>query len=183
VYILKKLLCCWKQYIFYVPTFTARVSVPFCVQDERNCPRKKECEPGSKCHQQCVTLANGTDACSCHTGYTINSDGYRYVDATLLHVATPVATQIPLCGVQVCGPLWRNASLSSPHPILFCSCPMFKSAQKHNIAERRRMSCFYRVWYPLSSLINNTCVLNGWILSYNGKQWSKKVKLSLCLIH
>jgi hypothetical protein len=55
------------------------VSVPFCVEDERNCPRKKECEPGSKCHQQCVTLANGTDACSCHTGYTINSDGYRYV--------------------------------------------------------------------------------------------------------
>lgn len=70
------------------------VSVLLCVEDERNCPRKKECEPGSKCHQQCVTLANGTDACSCHSGYTINSDGYRYVDTTLLHVAMPVTTEV-----------------------------------------------------------------------------------------
>jgi len=51
----------------------------FYGEDEEDCPLKKRCEPGSKCHQQCVILANGTDACSCHTGYTLNSDGYRYV--------------------------------------------------------------------------------------------------------
>ncbi|PSN54231.1 Low-density lipoprotein receptor-related protein 4 [Blattella germanica] len=63
-------------------------------EDERNCPRKKECEPGSKCHQQCVTLANGTDACSCHTGYTINSDGYSCRDIDeCMYETDPVCSQ------------------------------------------------------------------------------------------
>jgi hypothetical protein len=69
-----------------------RMSVPLRAKDERNCPLKKECEPGSKCHQQCMTLADGTDACGCHVGYTINSDGYRYVDTMTVHIMMPVAT-------------------------------------------------------------------------------------------
>ncbi|KDR24262.1 Low-density lipoprotein receptor-related protein 4, partial [Zootermopsis nevadensis] len=63
-------------------------------EDERNCPHKKECESGSMCHQQCVTLADGNDACTCYTGYTINSDGFSCQDIDECQYETdPVCSQ------------------------------------------------------------------------------------------
>ncbi|XP_068085893.1 low-density lipoprotein receptor-related protein 4 [Anabrus simplex] len=75
-------------------------------EDEKNCPRRKTCEQGSKCQHLCVTNADGTDGCSCHTGFTINKDGYSCRDVNeCLFETDPVCSQTcnNTVGSFVCG--------------------------------------------------------------------------------
>lgn len=41
-------------------------------EDEINCPHYRECEPGSKCEQLCITTPRGREECACRLGFLMN---------------------------------------------------------------------------------------------------------------
>ncbi|RZF33205.1 hypothetical protein LSTR_LSTR009750 [Laodelphax striatellus] len=43
--------------------------------DELNCAKIKKCDDKSRCHQLCVTKADGSDGCDCNPGFILESDG------------------------------------------------------------------------------------------------------------
>lgn len=48
-------------------------------EDELNCPKPRQCGSNSKCEQLCVVSTKGQDECACRLGYTLHSNGYRWV--------------------------------------------------------------------------------------------------------
>lgn len=44
-------------------------------EDEKDCPKKRDCDKGTNCTQLCITTADGKDACSCMPGYNLAPDG------------------------------------------------------------------------------------------------------------
>ncbi|XP_019869028.2 low-density lipoprotein receptor-related protein 4 isoform X2 [Aethina tumida] len=63
-------------------------------EDEGNCPTKRECEPGTKCKQLCITTKDGKNGCSCLPGYYLAKDGYSCEDIDECMYATdPVCSQ------------------------------------------------------------------------------------------
>lgn len=47
-------------------------------EDEKNCPKVKECGLNSKCEQLCVSTTTGKDECACNTGYVLNENKRKY---------------------------------------------------------------------------------------------------------
>lgn len=62
-------------------------------EDEKDCPIKKECSSNTNCTQGCVEI-NGKNACSCHPGFSLASDGITCQDINeCLYETDPVCSQ------------------------------------------------------------------------------------------
>ncbi|KNC20826.1 hypothetical protein FF38_11235 [Lucilia cuprina] len=63
-------------------------------EDEINCPHYRECEPGSKCEQLCVTSPRGREECACRLGFLMNSNKKNCTDIDeCQYLTNPVCSQ------------------------------------------------------------------------------------------
>lgn len=46
-------------------------------EDEKNCPKHRECEKGTECEQLCITSSSGAKECACRVGYVLHENKHK----------------------------------------------------------------------------------------------------------